>query len=123
MLLITCGAVAKKLVRGSGWRRTDFFLGVELSLAAMALALVYMLDLSRLTLLPSTSITSVSQKIAATALFLALSFFLLLWVVSTHQDWEKKSRNPNGQLFWLGIISNLVGTALLIAFITIVKGV
>ena len=123
LVLIFCGALAKKLVRGSVWRPSDFFLGVELSLAAMASALVYVFDLSRLTGTQSTSGASVPGKMAATASFLALCFFLLLWVLSTHQDWEKRSQNPGGQFVWLGIITNLVGAGLLAAFVLFVKGV
>jgi hypothetical protein len=59
----------------------------------------------------------------ATASFLALCFFLLLWILSIHQDWEKRSQNPRGQLVWLGIITNLVGAGLLVVFVLLVKGV
>lgn len=122
LILIFSGALAKKLVRGSSWQRSDFFLGVELSLAAMASALVYVFDLAKLTRL-QVQPSSIPQKIAATASFLALCFFLLLWILSTHQDWEKRSQNPNGQIIWLGVIANLVGAGLLAAFVLFVKGV
>ncbi len=123
LLLILCGAFAKKLVRGPGWQRSDFFLGVELSLAAMASALVYVFDLSKLTTNQIDSMASLSQKIATTAFFIALCFFLLLWILSTHQDWEKRIQNPRGQLIWLAVIANLVGSGLLAAFVLLVKGV
>lgn len=123
LILLFCGALAKKLVRGSQWQRSDFFLGVELSLAAMASALVYFFDLAKLTQSQAATAASIPQKIAATASFLALCFFLLLWVLSTHQDWEKRSQNPNGQLVWLGLIANLIGAGLLAAFVLFVKGV
>jgi hypothetical protein len=123
LVLIFCGAFAKKLVRGSAWKRSDFFLGVELSLAAMASALVYVFDLSKLTGSQSASGVSVPGKMAATASFLALCFFLLLWVLSTHQDWEKRSQNPKGQFVWLAIITNIIGAGLLAAFVLFVKGV
>ena len=123
VILLFCGALARKLVRGSKWQRSDFFLGVELSLAAMASALVYVFDLAKLTQSQAVTSASIPQKIAATASFLALCFFLLLWILSTHQDWEKRSQNPNGQLIWLGLIANLVGAGLLAAFVLFVKGV
>jgi len=123
LLLIVCGAFAKKLVRGSKWQNTDFFLGVELSLAAMASALVYVFDLTKLTSVQSSTISSLMQKMVATASFLALCFFLLLLILSIHQDWEKRSQNPRGQFVWLGIIANLVGAGLLAAFVLLVKGV
>jgi hypothetical protein len=121
IVLIVSGALAKKLVRGSNWQRSDFYLGVELSLAAMASALVYVFDLAKLTSSAAT-VPGLPHKIAATASFLALCFFLLLWVLSTHQDWERRSQNPRGQLVWLGLLANIVGAGLLAAFVLLVKG-
>jgi len=89
----------------------------------MASALVYVFDLAKLTQSQAVTSASIPQKIAATASFLALCFFLLLWILSTHQDWEKRSQNPNGQLVWIGLIANLVGAGLLAAFVLFVKGV
>jgi hypothetical protein len=117
------GAFAKKLVRGSTWQRSDFYLGVELSLASMASALVYVFDLAKVTNAATPGAPPVDNKIAATVSFLALCFFLLLWVLSTHQDWERRSQNPKGQFIWLGVITNLVGAGLLAAFVLLVKGV
>jgi hypothetical protein len=122
VVLIISGALAKKLVRGSDWQRSDFYLGVELSLAAMASALVYVFDLAKLMSSQPVTEPGLPQKIAATASFLALCFFLLLWVLSTHQDWERRSQNPRGQLVWLGLLANIVGAGLLAAFVLLVKG-
>lgn len=123
LLLIFSGAFAKKLVRGSNWESRDFFLGVELCLAAMAAALVFVFDLSKLTSIQASTASSVMQTMVATASFLALCFFLLLWILSIHQDWERRSQNPKGQLLWLGIIANLIGAGLIAAFVLLVKGV
>lgn len=123
VLLIFCGAFAKKLVRGSKWQRSDFFLGVELSLAAMASAMVYVADLARVVRAGNEAPATVTQQLAATAAFLAVCFFLLLWVLSTHQDWEQRTQNPRGQFWWLVVVTNLVGTGLLAAFVLLVKGV
>lgn len=120
ILLILCSAVAKKLVRGSTWQRSDFFLGVELSLAAMAAGLVNFLDLTKPALTNASQLSP--QKTTETAVFVAICFFLLLWVLSTHQDWEKRTQNTGGQIIWLGVISNLVGAGLMVAFILYVKG-
>ncbi len=89
----------------------------------MASALVYVFDLSKLSSVPVTQGNPLDSKIAATATFLALCFFLLLWVLSTHQDWEKRTQNTKGQIIWLGGISNLIGAGLLAAFVLFVKGV
>jgi hypothetical protein len=46
---------------------------------------------------------------------------MLLWVLATHQDWEKQ--NGKGQFLRLGKLSNVVGSGLMCAFVLIVKGV
>lgn len=123
LILLLCGAIAKKLVRGGGWKYSDFFLGVELALAALGSAMVYFYDLQKLGAVQASSPVSVSDKIGATASFLAIAFFLLLWILSTHQDWEGRTQNPQGQIVWLGVISNGVGIALFASFVMLVKGV
>jgi hypothetical protein len=123
LLLLLCGAVAKKLVRGGGWKSTDFFLGVELALSALGSAMVYLYDLQKSASGSSQHAVSLPGKMVATSSFLAISFFLLLWILSTHQDWEGKNQNPRGQLLWLGIGGNLVGVLLYASFVMFVKGV
>lgn len=122
VVLIICGALARKLVRGTTWQPADFYLGVELALSALASAMVYVVDLAKLTGADPPD-TSVPTKLAATGAFLAVCFLLLLSVLSTHQDWEKRTQNPRKQVIWLGIVSNLLGAGLLAAFVLLVKGV
>lgn len=133
-ILILCGAFARKLVRGTQWQVTDFFLGVELSLAALASALVHLFDISKIVVVPPTPATPatssiapdvavVSNQMAATASFLAVTFFLMLWILSIHQDWEKRTNHVRGQVFWLGIACNSVGAGLFASFVLFVKGV
>jgi hypothetical protein len=122
LLLILCGALAKKLVRGSEWEVSDFFLGVELALSAMAAALVYVFDLAKLSSHNPIPL-DLHQQITATSTFVAFSFFLLLWLMTAHQDWEKRSENKKGQVIWLVIVANFVGAALLTSFVLFVKGV
>lgn len=121
VILLFSGAFAKKLVRGTNWQRSDFFLGVEFTLAAMSSALVNVFDLAKNGTPLGTA--SGSNRIVASTAFLALCFFLLLWVLSVHQDWEQRSHNRGGQLFWLGVVANLVGAGLLAVFILLIKGV
>ena len=123
LLLMLCGALAKKLVRGGGWKKSDFFLGVELSLASLGSAMVYFYDLQKLPIPTQQLVPSVGDKIGATATFLAISFFLLLLVLSTHQDWESRTANPKGQILMLGVVSNGIGIALFAFFVLLVKGV
>lgn len=123
IMLILCGAVARKLVRGARWQCSDFFLGVELSLAAMASAMVHIFDLAKLISSQSGIEVDLTNKFATTASFLVICFFFLLWILSTHQDWEKRSQNPTGQLIWLGIIANITGIGLWAGFVFLVKGI
>lgn len=111
------GAVAKKLVRGSGWQAKDFYLGVETSLAALGAAMIHFFDLQKQQL----SGAQLGEQVTATASFLAIAFFLLLWVLSTHQDWEARTQNARGQKIWLGGVSNLIGILLFGAFVMLVR--
>jgi hypothetical protein len=121
IILLISGSLAKKLVRGSKWERFDFFLGVEFTLAALSSALIHIFDLVKNASMQYQ--VDVMKNITATAVFIAWTFFMLLVVLSTHQDWIKRNGNPNGQIVWLGIIANLVGASLLSAFILFVKGI
>jgi hypothetical protein len=119
-VLILSSAVAKKLVRGSRWRRNDFFLGVELSLAAMAAGLTNFLELSKAARASGGVLSP--EKTASTAVFIVLCFLMLLVVLSAHQDWERRPQSPVQQLIWLGVVCNLIGGGLMIVFILYVKG-
>ena len=123
LILLLCGALAKKLVRGGGWKCSDFFLGVELALASLGSAMVYFFDLQKAGATPAVPPIPITDKIGATASFLAIAFFLMLWVLSTHQDWEGRTQNPRGQIFWLGLFCNGVGIGLFFSFVMLVKGI
>jgi NADH:ubiquinone oxidoreductase subunit 2 (subunit N) len=120
IILLLCGAFARKLVRGSTWERKDFYLGVEFTLAALSAALVNFFDLAK-QLQQRSPVPELSNQLAATAGFACVTFFILLWVLATHQDWEKQT--GRGQFIRLGILSNVVGSGLMCAFVLIVKGV
>ena len=96
IILIFCGAFAKKLVRGTKWRISDFYLGVELALAAMASSMVYIFDVSKLPYSTTDEMSIINLKLAYNGTFLTICFFLLLFVLTTHQDWEKRNKNIKG---------------------------
>lgn len=123
LILLVCGAFAKKLVRGGGWRDSDFFLGVELTLAALGSDMVYFYDLQKIHTISSLSGFPNVDKITITTSFLAITFFLLFLVLSTHQDWEGRNTDRRGQIIWLGVFCNGIGIVLFIAFVLLVKGV
>jgi hypothetical protein len=120
-LLLACGAVLKKVVRGDGWRRTDFFLGVELCLSALGSAMVYVNDLT-LSMRVVTVSRDVGPSLTKTVTFMVITLFLLLFVLSTHQDWERRTQNLRGQVLWLGVLCNSIGVVLFSAFVLVVKG-
>ena len=123
LLLISCGAFARKLVRGTKWKRSDVYMGVELTLAAMTSALVYIFDLTKLSPSAPGTVAVPTLRLAGAGSFLAICFFLMLWVMALHQDWDKSSANAKFQFLWLGLIANLIGAGLLTAFVLLVKGI
>lgn len=113
LIFLIAGAIGKKLVRGAGWRLEDFFLGTELTLAAMSASLIHIFDL--------LETAAGSPKTALAAGHVAISFCLFLIVLSLHQDFSVHTNRRN-QLFWLAGVSNLIGFALMFLFVLLVKG-
>jgi hypothetical protein len=120
-LLLACGSLLKKIVRGSGWERRDFFLGTELTLSAIGSAMVYLYDLQKAVVAGST--LGASNRVSGTASYLVIALLLLLFIMSTHQDWEQRTANRRGQILWLGMVCNGIGVALFASFVILVKGV
>lgn len=127
LLLFLAGGFGKKLVRGGkDWHRKDWYLGVDAALAAISAALIYIFDITRLIGLAKPSdplLPSYNHRLLATGVFLALSFFLFLYVLGVHQNWESNDANAKGQRFWLIGVSNLIGLGLMFLFVLAVKGV
>jgi hypothetical protein len=123
---LLAGASAKKLVRGSGWKQEDFYLGIELTLAAMSAALVHIFDLARRLAIASEvagqgSTLEITQQLAVTGTFIAVTFLLFLVVLTIHQDWTGETQRKAAQLVRLGGVSNLIGSGLLATFVVLVK--
>lgn len=113
VLLILCKAIARKLSRGNGWIRSDFYCGLDLSMTAFGSGLVHCYDLRKLGATELFSNASFAAKVGAAASFVLIAFCVLLVVLSIHQDWQSRDNHPRGQLIWLGLIANSVGVALL----------
>lgn len=116
LVLILLGAMVKKLVRGTTWQPSDFFLGVELSLSALTSSLIFIFEIS-------ASVSANQSKVAPLGIFTATCLFLFFVVMAFHQDWEKKPQNPKAQIIWLGGFCNLIGIGLLSSFVLFVKGI
>ncbi|HEY3744257.1 MAG TPA: hypothetical protein VGL53_30650 [Bryobacteraceae bacterium] len=119
-ILLLAGALAKKLVRASGWMWQDFYLGIEFTLAALSSGLVYIFDLVKVIATKAPG-ADVRDKLSYTALFLCVTFFLFLYVLGVHQDWEK-APDATPKRIRLGFVANFVGGGLLAAFILLIKG-
>jgi hypothetical protein len=118
ILLIICGAFSKKLVRGTEWKRSDFFMGIDLTLAALASSLINASEL-----LHANQQNLSLAKVVTNTSYIPIAFFIFFIVLCTHQDWEQKPQNKIGQWLWLGVFCNLIGTVLMVSFIVIVKGI
>jgi hypothetical protein len=125
LLLVLVGAVARKLVRGTAWIRQDFYLGIDLALAALSAGLIYLYDVLQLMKSGTAGPGSLPPELQLlrAASFIALSILILLVVMAFHQDHERKPRRPLKQFLLLGIVSNFVSGGLLAVFIFLVKGV
>lgn len=112
LVLAAFGVLGKKVVRGPGWKRTDFYIGVELTLAALANGLV-----SSCELLKATT-GALPQKMAgyavASAIVTLLEFFMFLFLLSVHQDWQSNDSDLKLKFIWLGVVSNVLGLGALI---------
>lgn len=123
LILILIGATAKKLVRGTGWQREDFFLGMELALAGMSSALIYVYEAAAAMNSARSAGTVNAESLSAAVVFLTISLFCLMGVMAIHQDQQRRRRSRGSQWFWLGGVTNMAGAVLLAAFILLVKGV
>ena len=84
----------------------------------MSAILVYLFELASTPITPQAATT-----LAATAGFLALTVFLLLWVLSIHQNWQMKNSDPRAQFVRLGVGANFIGCGLLSTFVLRIKGI
>lgn len=126
LLLIVVGAVARKLVRGTAWIPQDFYLGIDLGLAALSAGLIHMYDIVEQMKVGAGTTPAglpVEQALLHAAGFLVLSIVAMLIVMAVHQDSEKRPRRRFRQFLWLGVVSNVVSGGLLTLFILTVKGV
>jgi hypothetical protein len=113
LLLSIFGILGNKLVRGKGWAKEDFYLGVELTLAGMANGLVSSCELLKMT--TGKLDAKIVPYVVASAVVTFFAFFIFLFLLSLHQDWESKvGSNPLHEVMLLGGVSNVLGLGTLI---------
>jgi hypothetical protein len=114
MLIAGAGAMGKILVRSSGVSKKDFFLGQDLTLAAISAGLVNVLDIAK------DAQPGVNQgfRLLFTGGYTGVTFFFFIVVMVLHQLWEKRDNqiDHKKQVLWLGFVSNGLGLFLLILF-------
>jgi hypothetical protein len=123
IIFIIIGGLAKKLVRGPGWDRKDFFLGIQSTLATISAQLVYLYDIVKDGITSNGLTVNSVQKLALSALSFLITIPVLFLVLILHQEWGQRNNNRKGQIVWLGIIANLIGAGLLVGFLLAIKGV
>ena len=118
LALLFLGALGKGIIKG-GISRKIWYLGFDAALSALYAGMVYLYDVARDVRLLNT------YRIEITAGFLIVAFMAFMVVVVCHQVWERDDKDSRGaaQFCWLGIIANVIGFGLLIAFVLLVKGV
>lgn len=108
-IFILIGSLGKKLVRGAGWERKDFFFGIELCLAAISGVLTKLFDTNN----DPTNFSNIG-------LFIAICFGLFMYVLSLHQEHE--GGTPKEEYTWLTLIANIIGIGLMFYFVVSIKG-
>jgi hypothetical protein len=124
LLLVLVGAAARKLVRGTPWVQRDFYLGIDLALAAFASGLIYIYDVVQLMERDGAHLPSeYADALLAGMSFIVVSMVTFVLMLGLDQDEDRTSFRGVRQFFWLGIVGNATAGGLLTVFILLVKGV
>jgi hypothetical protein len=125
LLLILMGAIARKLVRGTRWVRQDFYLGIDLALAALSSGLIYLYEIVQLMRQgpPPPGSPGYEHALLAATGFIIVSLVALMLMLGLHQDEERAGLKPIRQFLSLGVLGNAASGGLLAMFILLVKGV
>jgi hypothetical protein len=104
VVLILVSGLTKKIIRKSSFRADDFYLGVDLTLAAFSVAAVNVLDMR----------PSVGENLGW---YFAFTFIIFMLQLAFHQEWSGLPTTSIKQILLLGFASNGLGVALLGFFI------
>jgi hypothetical protein len=121
-LLAAFGIFGKKLARGvqGSWKRSDFYLGVEFTLAAVSAALINILDAL---IKPSSETKALERGMLLGNIGVSiLGLFLFMFVLTMHQDYENEKNVDaarNKELKALAGVCNVIGFGMLVAGIAL----
>jgi hypothetical protein len=131
------GVLCRKLIRGHGWEWKDFYCGAELSIVAVTSALVQIADIglphvtrAMSATQPATQPTMVNHQVLMdlwwTGVFALIALFVMLFLMSLHQDHETDKEGKviapcRTQIGILGGIGNFCGVFLFFAYLLWIK--
>jgi hypothetical protein len=107
--LIAVTAFGRKLVSKAPFHWPHFYLGIELTLAALATGLVNILDLEK-------TVSRDQVKTDHTDIYVFMCIVLYMLVLCYHQQYEDDT-HPDTEIFWLGKVSNAIGLVLVGGFV------
>lgn len=111
--LAVVGILGKKLTRGAGggWCSSDFYLGVEFTLAAVSAALLNLFDFLK----PNRPLQASDTKVLLANFLVAfIGMILFIFVLSLHQDYQgNPKKSQRRQLVVLAGVANMLGFLIL----------
>ncbi|MCS0647180.1 hypothetical protein [Curtobacterium flaccumfaciens] len=114
--------IPRKIVRGQGgWRRADFYLGLELCWTTLGACLLEYYSLAK-DLTGSTVGLGFAQRIQANTTLAIVTLLVMMLVLALHQSWESSVQRIK-QIVALGVVGNALGVSLFAAFVLFVQEV
>jgi hypothetical protein len=131
VVLIGISAFTRKIMRKTDFCWQDFYLGVDLTIAAFSIAVINVLDLTE----PEGTIATTAKYPHAgsnAALYIVGCFVAFVVLIAFHQQWKVheeptpisenspnvlRSKTGRKEIILLAFASNLIGAALLGSFI------
>jgi hypothetical protein len=122
-LLMCIGIILpRRIIKGAGLEWADFFIGVELCWASFGSGLVNLFNAVRLDMSLQTLPIGAFNRFLYAVLYLGIAFFMLLFTVSLHQNWESRTGEVKQRLILAGL-SNLIGLGLFVGLIFVFEGI
>lgn len=121
LLLMVGVALPRKLIRGpGGWKRHDFYLGLELCWGALTACLLQFYAIARSYEQDVITAPAALVQVQTNALITIATLVLMLLVLALHQNWEASLKRGK-QIFLLGFVCNAVGIGLFACFVLLTE--